>query len=180
LDRKSLQFIDRNKGGKTHAPRIAFTQENEQENKRPKQTARKPKKTSDIFGSVLYLKSSDASDLYRDIVDLYNYYVSNKTTLSSLFPGLIRMALRLLVETAANDENLTMDKYLTKHFSKAKQNFDQDIKTTLSTQNVTESSIIQLLHVGAHKYHSASNLSQTIAISIVIGEILKITHGKEN
>ena len=61
----------------------------------------------------------------------------------------------------------------------AKKSLDQDTKTTLANQNVTNDSLTQLLHTGAHNYHSSSNLEQTIAMSIIIGAILEITHGKE-
>jgi hypothetical protein len=88
------------------------------------------------------------------------------------------MSLRLLCESAANDCKLTMDQYLKKYFKKAKENLDQDTKTTLSNHNVTEGSIIQLLHTGAHNYQTANNMVQTMAMSIIIGTIITITHGK--
>ena len=88
------------------------------------------------------------------------------------------MALRLLCESAAKDKNSKMGNYLKKYFPIAKKELDQNIKTTLSTQNVTESSIVQLLQTGAHNYDSSSNLEQTIAMSIIIGEILSLTHSK--
>ncbi|MBK6966852.1 MAG: hypothetical protein IPH20_23860 [Bacteroidales bacterium] len=56
---------------------------------------------------------------------------------------------------------------------------DKDIKTSLSNHNVNENSIVQLLHTGAHNYQSSSNIEQTIAMSIIIGSILTISHGKE-
>jgi hypothetical protein len=88
------------------------------------------------------------------------------------------MALRLLCETAANDTSVSMDKYLKSKFKEAKKKLDKDNKTTLSSQNVTEGSIVQQLHIGAHNYQAANNIDQTIAISIILGEILTITHGR--
>lgn len=121
----------------------------------------------------------EVSNLYRDIVDLYQFYIKEKKRLSQTFPALIRMSLRLLCETAAKDNNKKLDDYLKNNFNKAKKVLNQDIKTTLSNLNVTEKSIIQLLHTGAHKYESSNNIEQTIALSIIIGEMLTITHGKD-
>ena len=89
------------------------------------------------------------------------------------------MALRLLCETAAKDKNMKFDTYLKRNFNDAKQTLNQDIKTTLANQNVTEKSIIQLLHTGAHSYGSSNNMEQTIALSIIIGAAITITHGKD-
>ncbi|GHU90723.1 hypothetical protein FACS1894155_09430 [Bacteroidia bacterium] len=105
---------------------------------------------------------------------------NNKPTLSHSFPSLIRMSLRLLCESAAKDINVTLDKYLNAHFANAKKSLEQDIKTSLSNQNVTEKTILQLLHTGAHNYQAANNLHQTYAISVILGEMLTLTHGKEN
>jgi predicted NodU family carbamoyl transferase len=89
------------------------------------------------------------------------------------------MSLRLLCETAAKeDNNKKLENYLKGYFDEAKKNLNQDIKTTLSGQNVTEESIVQLLHTGAHNYKSTSNMAQTIALSIIIGKILTLSHGK--
>lgn len=89
------------------------------------------------------------------------------------------MSLRLLCETAAKDDNKQLDNYLKVNFANAKKALDQDIKTTLSTQNVHEESIVQLLHTGTHNYKSSKNIEQTIAISIIVGSILMSSHGKE-
>ncbi len=88
------------------------------------------------------------------------------------------MSLRLLTEAAASDKGFGMDAYLKSSFKAAKKELDQDAKTTLSTQNVTEQSIIPLLHIGAHNYQAANNIDQTIAVSIILGQILTITHGR--
>lgn len=90
------------------------------------------------------------------------------------------MALRLLSETAANDVNKNLQDFIKANFSKAKQSLDQDSKTTLANQNVNEGSMVQLLHTGAHNYKSSNNIDQTIAVSIILAEILKLTHGRAN
>lgn len=71
-----------------------------------------------------------------------------------------------------------MDKYLKNNFSFAKKGLDSDDKTTLSVLNVKETTIVQLLHIGAHNFKAANNLDQTVAISIILGQILTRTHGR--
>jgi hypothetical protein len=143
-----------------------------------RQAARTKPKHPELFNGILYLKPGQASDLYRDISDLYNHYIKYKDDFSQYFPSLIRMSLRLLSEAAASDLGMGMGKYLKENFKSAKAKLDSDTKTTLSTQNVDEKSIEQLLHIGAHNYKAGNNLEQTIAISIILGKILEITHGK--
>jgi hypothetical protein len=142
------------------------------------QTRRTRPKEASIFGGTLSLKSGDVNNFYRDLVDLFNFYVSNKNKFSQSFPSVIRMALRLLTETAAKDIGEDMATYVKTRFKDAKIQLDQDLKTTLSNQNVTESSIVQLLQTGAHSYSAASNMDQSMAVSIVLGGILTISHGK--
>ncbi len=143
-----------------------------------RQAARTKNQPAQLFNGQLYLKPGQVSDLYRDIVDLYNYYQDNKSQLSQYFPSLIRISMRLLSEAAASDQKCSLDDLIKSNFKNAKSKLDPDSKTTLSTQNVSEGSLVQLLHVGAHKYKAANNLDQTIAVSIIIGEILTITHGR--
>src|SRR3712207_9050507 len=50
------------------------------------------------FGKELYLKKGNVNNLYRDILDLHRFYKSQKLTKS--FSSILRMALRLLCETA--------------------------------------------------------------------------------
>lgn len=149
------------------------------ENKPQKrQSSRTKKKYQPIFGGILFLKHGDISDLYRDITELYQFYCDKKDKLSHGFPVIIRMALRLIVETAAKEESIPLNKYTKKYFALAKENLSKDEKTTLSTQNVTEGSIDQLLQIGAHQYTAAKNLDQLLAMSIIIGKILEKSHGK--
>lgn len=178
LDPTSQELIEQNKSKRKHLSRINFGKPKEEKEQR--QTKRSPKRETELFGGRLYLYIGDVSNLYRDIIDLHQFYVSNKSTLSHSFPSLVRMSLRLLFETAAKDKGKTIDTFCKGHFKDAKKNLDQNVKTTLSTQNVTENSLVQLLHVGAHNYDASNNMEQTIAISIIIGAILSITHGKEN
>lgn len=178
LEPSSQQLIDQNKNNKSHLSKICFNDSKER-NKIQRQSKRIAKKESELFGGKLYLRIGEVSNLYRDIVDLHQFYIAKKNDLSQTFPGLIRMSLRLLCETAANEENKKLENYLKVNFANAKKTLDQNIKTSLSNQNVNEGSIIQLLHTGAHNYQSSNNMEQTIAMSIIIGAVLTITHGKE-
>jgi len=150
------------------------------DSKTSRQSRRTTKKEPELFGGKLYLRAGGTSDLYRDIVDLYSFYTDRKDKLSSTFPSLIRMSLRLLCETAAKEKAYSgIDTYLKKNYAEAKKNLDKDMKTTLSNHSVDEAKIVQLLHTGAHNYKASNNIAQTIALSIIIGGILTITHGKE-
>jgi len=179
LDPNNQKKINNNKNKRSHLSKISFRKQ-EPDDSSNKQTQRTKKKSKELFGGKLFLELGETSNLYRDICDLYNFYITRKDSLSDSFPGLIRMALRLLCESAAKDKRSRMDNYLEKYFDDAKKSLDQDIKTTLSNQNVTKKSIVQLLHTGAHKYQSSSNVEQTLALAIIIGNILTISHGKNN
>lgn len=145
---------------------------------KPKQSKRARVKATDIFGGKLYLRHGIVSNVYRDVYDLHVYYTNNKHSLSATFPNVIRMALRLLCEVAAKDCKQDLQKFIESRFSKAKETMDQDTKTTLSNNNVTETSITQLLHTGAHHYTVSANMDQTLAVSLIVGAILTESHGK--
>jgi len=178
LDPLSQRLIDENKTNRVHRSKVKFGPKTKLT--KLKLTRRTQRRETELFGGKLYLRIGEVSNLYRDIEDLFQFYVSRKHELSPTFPSLIRMSLRLLVESAAKeDNNKKIDNYLKGYFVDAKKVLDQDIKTTLSNQNVNENTIIQLLHTGAHNYQSSNNLEQTIALSIIIGSIISISHGKE-
>ena len=176
LDKSSRTLIENNK--KKPLSKTQINAKGTIVSRKKKQAPRTKKKETDVFNGKLYLETGQVSDLYRDLVDLYGFYQQKKETFSRYFPSLFRMALRLLCETAANDNGQSLDQYLKANFKKAKKNLDQDAKTTLSTQNVSEKTITQLLHIGAHNYQASNNLEQTIAVSVIVGEILTITHGR--
>lgn len=130
-----------------------------------------------LFGKQFSLKKGDTNNLYRDIVDLHNFYKNNKAILSKSFCALIRMSLRLIVESATSKK---IDDYVNRHFEAAKKRLSKDQKTILSTQEAdTATKLIKLLHVGAHKYTASANMEQTIAMSIIIGAMLEVTHSKK-
>ena len=118
------------------------------------------------------------NNLQRDIADLYEYYQKNSQNLSDNFPSLIRMALRLLCETAAKEKtNGSLKRYFTKYFDTAKSTLDPNEKTTISNHEVKKAKIVQLLQTGAHNYTASNNIEQTVAMSIIIGAVLTLTHG---
>jgi len=150
----------------------------EEESSQLRKTKRQNNKKDTFFGGILSLKDGVTNDIYRDIFDLYNYYEKNRDKLSNTFPNLIRMALRLLIDSAKFSQTENIEDYIKLNFSNAKEKLSQDQRTTLNTNGVSENSLASLLHVGAHNYSASSNLEQTIAMSMIIGEMLKTTHKK--
>jgi hypothetical protein len=144
-----------------------------------RKTAREKNKTQAMFGQDLVLKKGDTNNIYTDIVDLYEFYSKNTSKLSKNFPALIRMSLRLLVESAVVKTKDIAD-YVNTNFENAKKQLSQDQKTTLANNSITSAkSLIQLLQSGAHNYTNSANLEQTIGMSIIIGAMLNITHKKK-
>lgn len=132
-----------------------------------------------FFGERLILKSGDVNNLYRDILTLYGLFDCNKQTFSPKIYAIFRMSLRLLCETAAHDLNFErFDEYIKKYYPLAKKQLTQDTKTFLSEQNISESTLPQLFHTGAHNYQSSVSADKAMGISIILGAMLKESHGK--
>ena len=178
LDPSHQRIIDDHRRSKLRPVDLKTVAEVEEADTGQRRSRRTKPRGEELFGGPLYLRIGAVSNLYRDIVDLHGFYVEHKQSLSDAFPSLIRMALRLLCEAAAKDRSQTLDQYVKAKFKDAKSELDQDKKTTLSNMNVTESSIIQLLHTGAHNYSASSNMEQTTAISLILGCMLIDSHGK--
>lgn len=132
-----------------------------------------------VFGGKLSLNLGHVNNLYRDVESLHDFYQTEKAHLSADFIVIIRMSLRMLAETAAKDMNKELKDYLIEHFDTAKKSLNQNAKTTLSNQSVSKESIIKLFHTGAHDYHSSKNVEQALALSIILGAMLTISHGKQ-
>ena len=126
-------------------------------NRSEKKNKRTVKRDPSIFGKNLVLKQGDVNNIYRDIVDLYKFYLQKKNSLSENFHILIRMSLRLLVETAGL--NSVIDDYINKYFDDAKEAMSKDEKTTLSTQSIDKKYIIKLLHIGTHELYRIKKFS---------------------
>lgn len=178
LDTLSQQIIARNKN-KQLQPYTADFANFGNRNRKPRLARRTKKNQNEIFGGDLYLRMGSVNDIYRDVVDLYQFYIDNMFKLSPSFAALVRMSLRLFCEAAAKDESKDLAGYVKDNFDEAKKTLSQDIKTTLAAQNVKKETLVQLLHTGAHNYQSSTNIGQTIAISIMLGAIITITHGQE-
>lgn len=179
LDPDSQRIVAEHKKQKAKAIVLDVAKEGDvKEKSSPRQSRRVRTRTAQIFGGPLYLRNGDVSNLYRDIIDLHGFYHEKKTSLSDVFPSLIRMALRLLCEAAAKESHQEMAGYIASRFQRAKATLDQNTKTTLSNHNVTEKSLVQLLHTGAHNYAASANVEQTMAVSIILGALLMDSHGK--
>ncbi len=144
--------------------------------KSPRKTKRTHKKDACLFGETIVLREGDVNDLYRDILSIAEYYLAQKDKLSNKFPALLRMSLRLLVETAASEDKTKMDRYIDKYFDKGKELLTQDEKTTLSNNNVTKKSLAQLLNTGAHNYSDSLSYDKALAMSLIVGKMLSISH----
>lgn len=144
--------------------------------KTPRKTKRTHKKDAVLFGDVIELKAGNVNDLYRDILSIGEYYLDNKDKLSNKFPALLRMSLRLIVETASAEEKKKIDKYIDAYFESGKALLTKDEKTTLSNNNVTHTSLSQLLNTGAHNYSDSLSYDKAYAMSLIVGKMLSISH----
>lgn len=132
-----------------------------------------------FFGGKLALKIGHVNNLYRDVESLHDFYQTEKGRLSADFIVIIRMSLRMLAETAAKDQKKDTNSYLAENFDVAKKSLDQNANTSLSNQSVSKESIMKLFHTGAHDYHNSKNEEQALALSIILGAILALSHGKQ-
>ncbi|WP_152681875.1 hypothetical protein [Chromobacterium subtsugae] len=180
LSDKTIGIVQKNSTNKFRDLDVSPT-ENQQNPEEPiKRLTKITKETNKvIFGEKLQLRAGDVNNLYRDIVSIHILYKENKAKFSSNFSAILRMALRLICETAAKEFDMNLEKFVKSNFNEAKSNLNQDTKTTLLAQNITETSIIPLLQMGAHNYTSSKNIEQNMAISYIIGQIIQITHRKK-
>ena len=132
-----------------------------------------------VFGGKLSLKTGHVNNLYRDVESLHDFYQMERSRLSADFIVIIRMSLRMLAEAAAKDMKKELKDYLAEYFDVAKKSLDQNAKTTLSNQSVGKESMVTLFHTGAHDYHNSKNEEQALALSIILGAMLAISHGKQ-
>ena len=136
-----------------------------------------------FFGEKLSLDSGEPANLYRDILDLYYYYEENKTKLSDRFPALIRMALRLECELVGRCcTSQEMGAMVLNDFDQIKASLTHEQKSFLSQNAVKKNNIVELLQTGAHNYAASYNLPQTIAMSLIVGGLLKLhcARGRRN
>ena len=143
-----------------------------------------------LFGGILSLKEGPINNLYREIEALDKLITKNVGKgLSEDAHIVIRMALRLLCETAWKDLKMNyLEEYLKKYFDVAKARLCKAEKTLLS-KNLsdedpkpleTHKQLLSRLQDSAHTYdESTRNYRQTVAISVLVGAILSSSHGKE-
>jgi hypothetical protein len=86
----------------------------------------------------------------------------------------------MLAETASREIEKEQKDYLIDNFDQAKKKLDQNTKTSLANQSVEKGKIVQLLQTGAHEYINSRNEEQALALSVILGAILGITHGRES
>jgi len=176
-------IVQYEKGGR---PELAEKEKKDDEPSVPssrRKTAREKNKVQALFGLDLVLKKGDTNNIYLDVLDLYNFYLKDtqkkEPRLSKNFPALIRMSLRLLVESAT-PKTKGMADYVNANFENAKKQLTKDQKTTLANNSINSAkSLIQLLQSGAHNYANSANFEQTVGMSIIIGAMLNITHSKK-
>lgn len=143
-----------------------------------------------LFGGILSLKEGPINNLYREIEALDKLITKNVGKgLSEDAHIVIRMALRLLCETAWKDLKMNyLEEYLKKYFDVAKARLCKAEKTLLS-KNLsdedpkpleTHKQLLSRLQDSAHTYdESTRNYRQTVVISVLVGAILSSSHGKE-
>lgn len=173
LDDKNKQLIEDDKDNPFGVADVISAEIKNEGSSVARRTRRTKNTGPKLFGKPLYLKQGDVNNLYRDICELEDFYNMNKSHLSSSFTALIRMSLRLLCETASQGK---MVEYVKKYFERAKKTLSKDEKTLMATQNVKDSSIVALLQTGAHSYPSSQNYDQTLALSLILGAMIQISH----
>lgn len=127
-----------------------------------------------IFGGKLDLKPGKATNLYLDILRLYENYESNKDDFSDQFPAIVRMALRLECELIAKRyASIEMGAMAKQNFDSIKSSLSQEQKTYLSQNAVSKSNVVELLQTSGHVYEGNYNMPQTLAMSLIVGGLLK-------
>lgn len=134
------------------------------------------------FGGTLTLRKGQANDIYRDFESLYKYYVGNKDKLSKSFPAVFRVMLRLMVESVSGNSTSDYSGFVDKYFDRAKNNLKNkgnDLVTTLANFQVSKGEDLKkLLNNGGHNYEASAAMEQTLAMSLIVGEMVVIAQSK--
>lgn len=138
-----------------------------------------------VFGnpSGLRLQTGDVNNMYRTLEELWNMYARGGMRNAAAFAPIFRMGLRLLIDTAAMERCGGLDRYVGEYAGEAKKRLRQaansaDLVTFMRNQAVSPENLLRLLQNGAHAYTSTGNKEQALAMSILIGEMLSISHGR--
>lgn len=137
----------------------------------------------EVFGGTLSLQLGETNNIYSTLDALWSLNEKDKIPQNASFISIFRMGLRLLVDQAAQDKGIDLAKYVKDNFGPAKKKLiekmgTRDVATYLHANNVTQETTLSLLQSGAHAYTSSSNKDQTIALSLILGEMLNLTHHK--
>lgn len=138
-----------------------------------------------VFGGPLHLTPGIVNNMYRTLEELWNMYRNKDMQNREAFVPIFRMGLRLLTETAASEcwEHGGLQKYVNDYANEAKKNLrkrkgGQDLLTFTSNYQVSPNKLVQLLQSGAHAYTSTRAEGQTLAMSVLVGEMLALSHGR--
>lgn len=131
------------------------------------------------------LSYGDVNNIYSTLDSLWALNEARRIPVNASFVSIFRMGLRLLAESAAEDLGMTLSEYLTGHFAEAKRSLtekfkEQDVKGYLFSNSIEQSKIVSLFQMGAHGKTSSANKEQAIALSLVLGSMLLISHGKQS
>ncbi|MEF2737261.1 MAG: hypothetical protein U0N15_08610 [Bifidobacterium choerinum] len=157
-----------------------------------------------IFGGKLSLRPGKVNNIYLTLDDLWQLNLRGKVEHGEAFVAIFRMGLRLLAESAADDENLKLYQYVATYMPavkatlRSRKDDGTDILTYLSAHSILDiedvpddgsgeatqpkknyGKLIQLLQNGAHGYTSSNIREQAIGISIALGAMLQQSHGKQ-
>lgn len=138
-----------------------------------------------VFGGPLRLEPGPVNNMYRTLEELWNMYRNKNIQNREAFVPIFRMSLRLLAETAASEcrEDGGLQRYVKDYADEAKKELrkregGQDLLTFVSNHQVSPSNLLQLLQSGAHVYASTRTEGQTLAMSVLVGEMLTLSHGR--
>lgn len=152
-----------------------------------RRTARSKPKKYKAFGGILQLECGNVNNLYRTLDQLWRLKVAGQITEEEGFVGVFRAGLRLLVEAAAreySDAKNPIDAYVTRYEDKARalirsKSDGDNIATFLQTNGVEKGKLVSLLNVGAHVYTSSCSEDQALAMSLLIGSMISVSHGRQ-
>ena len=152
-----------------------------------RRTARSKTKKYKAFGGILQLECGNVNNLYRTLDQLWRLKVAGQITEEEGFVGVFRAGLRLLVEAAAreySDAKNPIDAYVTRYEDKARalirsKSDGDNIATFLQTNGVEKGKLVSLLNVGAHVYTSSCSEDQALAMSLLIGSMISVSHGRQ-
>ncbi len=142
----------------------------------PLRTPRTEPEETPLFGKdALYLKKGTINNLLLDLEKIHSEINKKKYTKNATM--IVAMGLRLICQVADKKYKRDVKTYIDKYFDDAKKELTDP--SYLITHNVRKKNMARLLNDGAHENADTISRDQTIALSLIIGKILKKTHGAE-